>query len=78
MAGSTSSGFGPSTTTPPGTSSPRSKASAADGVLMLALRRQDVWPAADLALRRAVERVWGLDAPASLAQVDALGERFRP
>jgi DNA-3-methyladenine glycosylase II len=50
----------------------------ADGVLMLALRRQDVWPAADLALRRAVERVWGLDAPTSVAQVDALGERFRP
>ena len=37
-----------------------------------------MWPAADLALRRAVERVWGLDAPASVAQVDALGERFRP
>jgi len=50
----------------------------ADGVLMLALRRPDVWPAADLALRRAVERVWGLDNPASVAQVDALGERFRP
>jgi DNA-3-methyladenine glycosylase II len=50
----------------------------ADGVLMLALRRPDVWPAADLGLRRAVERVWGLDAPASVAQVDALGERFRP
>jgi DNA-3-methyladenine glycosylase II len=50
----------------------------ADGVLMLALRRADVWPAADLALRRAVERVWGLDAPASVDQVDALGERFRP
>jgi DNA-3-methyladenine glycosylase II len=50
----------------------------ADGVLMLALRRPDVWPAADLALRRAVERVWGWDAPASLADVDALGERFRP
>jgi len=50
----------------------------ADGVLMLALGRQDVWPAADLALRRAVERAWGLDAPASVAQVDALGERFRP
>jgi DNA-3-methyladenine glycosylase II len=49
----------------------------ADGVLMLALRRQDVWPAADLALRRAVERVWGLDPPASVA-VDALGEVFRP
>jgi DNA-3-methyladenine glycosylase II len=50
----------------------------ADGALMLALRRPDVWPAADLALRRAVERVWGLDAPASVADVDAIGERFRP
>jgi DNA-3-methyladenine glycosylase II len=50
----------------------------ADGVLLLALRRPDVWPAADLALRRAVERVWGLEPPASVAQVDALGERFRP
>jgi DNA-3-methyladenine glycosylase II len=50
----------------------------ADGVLMLALRRSDIWPAADLALRRAVERVWRLDAPASIEQVDAVGERFRP
>ncbi|HEY2180845.1 MAG TPA: hypothetical protein VGH09_04145 [Solirubrobacteraceae bacterium] len=50
----------------------------ADGALMLALRRPDVWPAADLALRRAVERIWGLDPPASVEQVDALGERFRP
>jgi DNA-3-methyladenine glycosylase II len=36
----------------------------ADGVIMLALRR-------------AVERVWPLDAPASVTQVDAVGERFR-
>jgi DNA-3-methyladenine glycosylase II len=50
----------------------------AEGVLMLALRRPDVWPAADLALRRAVERVWELDAPASVAEVDAIGDRFRP
>jgi DNA-3-methyladenine glycosylase II len=50
----------------------------ADGVLMLALRRADIWPAADLAFRRAVERIWGLDAPASVEQVDTLGERFRP
>ena len=50
----------------------------ADGVLMLALRRPDIWPAADLALRRAVERVWQLDTPASIEQVDAVGERFRP
>jgi DNA-3-methyladenine glycosylase II len=50
----------------------------ADGVLMLALRRPDVWPAADLALRRAVERLWDLNGPPSVAQVDELGERFRP
>jgi DNA-3-methyladenine glycosylase II len=50
----------------------------ADGALMLALRRPDVWPAADLALRRAGERVWEWDSPASVAEVDALGERFRP
>jgi len=50
----------------------------ADGVLMLALRRPDVWPAADLALRRAVERVWGLDPPATVDEVDTLGEHFRP
>ena len=50
----------------------------ADGVLMLALRRPDIWPAADLALRRAVERVWELSAPASLANIDAIGDRSRP
>jgi DNA-3-methyladenine glycosylase II len=37
-----------------------------------------VWPAGDLALRRAVERVWGLEVPATVAQVDEVGERFRP
>jgi 3-methyladenine DNA glycosylase/8-oxoguanine DNA glycosylase len=50
----------------------------ADGVLLLALRRRDIWPAGDLALRRAVARVWELDGPPSLAEADALGERFRP
>jgi DNA-3-methyladenine glycosylase II len=50
----------------------------ADGVLLLALRRQDIWPAGDLALRRAVGRVWELDGPLSVAEADALGERFRP
>ena len=50
----------------------------ADGVLLLTLRRRDIWPAADLALRRAVADVWELDKPVSLADVDALGERFRP
>jgi DNA-3-methyladenine glycosylase II len=50
----------------------------ADGVLLLTLRRRDIWPAADLALRRAVGRVWELGAPPSLAEVDDFGERFRP
>jgi DNA-3-methyladenine glycosylase II len=50
----------------------------ADGVLLLALRRKDIWPAGDLALRRAVARVWELDGPLTLADVDALGDRFRP
>jgi DNA-3-methyladenine glycosylase II len=50
----------------------------ADGVLLLTLRRPDIWPAADLALRRAVARVWELAIRPSLADVDALGERFRP
>jgi len=50
----------------------------ADGVLLLALRRKDIWPAGDLALRRAVARVWELDGSLSLADVDALGDRFRP
>jgi 3-methyladenine DNA glycosylase/8-oxoguanine DNA glycosylase len=50
----------------------------ADGVLLLTLRRQDIWPAADLALRRAVARVWELAPAPTLADVDALGERFRP
>jgi DNA-3-methyladenine glycosylase II len=49
----------------------------ADGVLLLALRRPDIWPAADLALRRAVERLWEL-GEMSIAEVDARGERFRP
>jgi DNA-3-methyladenine glycosylase II len=50
----------------------------ADGVLLLALRRPDVWPAGDLALRRAAARVWALDAPVTVSAVDAVGERFRP
>jgi DNA-3-methyladenine glycosylase II len=50
----------------------------ADGVLLLTLRRTDIWPAADLSLRRSVARVWALETAPSLAEVDALGERFRP
>jgi 3-methyladenine DNA glycosylase/8-oxoguanine DNA glycosylase len=28
--------------------------------------------------QRTVERLWGLEAPASVDEVDAIGERFRP
>ena len=48
----------------------------ADGVLMLTLRRQDIWPAGDLALRQAAARVWELDVPLSIADMDTLGDRF--
>jgi 3-methyladenine DNA glycosylase/8-oxoguanine DNA glycosylase len=40
---------------------------------MLALRRVDLWPAGDLALRRAAERIWRLDPPASVDQVTRSG-----
>ncbi len=50
----------------------------ADGVLMLALRRTDVLPAADLALRRAVKRAFGLDELPAIADVDARGAAWRP
>jgi 3-methyladenine DNA glycosylase/8-oxoguanine DNA glycosylase len=50
----------------------------ADGVLLLVFRRTDVWPAADLSLRRAAGRVWDLDGRLTIAEADAVGERFRP
>jgi DNA-3-methyladenine glycosylase II len=50
----------------------------ADGVLLLAFRRPDVWPAADLSLRRVVGHVWGLDGRLTISETDAVGERFRP
>jgi DNA-3-methyladenine glycosylase II len=50
----------------------------ADGALLLAFRRPDVWPAADLALRRAVAYVWETGRRLTIAEADAVGERFRP
>jgi hypothetical protein len=40
----------------------------ADGVLLLTLRRADIWPAADLSLRRAVARVWECETAPSLGR----------
>jgi DNA-3-methyladenine glycosylase II len=61
---------GPSMTTRPGPSSPRSRVWAGPPpreCLCWRCVRPDVWPAADLALRRTVERIWGLDGPPSVA-----------
>ncbi|HGY09542.1 MAG TPA: DNA-3-methyladenine glycosylase 2 family protein [Oceanithermus profundus] len=44
-------------------------------VLIFSLGRMDVWPTGDLGMVRQAERLYGL---ATRAQVEALGERFRP
>jgi len=49
----------------------------ADGVLMLALRRPDVWPVGDLALRRGIADAWQIPTPTP-KQLMAFGEQFRP
>lgn len=46
--------------------------------LLAALQRPDVWPAADLALMIAVERLKGLPARPSFREMTALGEAWRP
>ncbi|WP_287372071.1 DNA-3-methyladenine glycosylase 2 family protein [Oceanithermus sp.] len=44
-------------------------------VLIFSLGRMDVWPTGDLGMVRQAERLYGL---ATRAEVEALGERFRP
>ena len=50
----------------------------AEVYLLAALQRPDVWPAADLALMIAVERLKALPARPSLKQMVLLGEPWRP
>jgi DNA-3-methyladenine glycosylase II len=51
---------------------------SADIYLLMALRRPDVWPAGDLALAVAAQRVKHLPACPSPAELEALGDAWRP
>ncbi len=51
---------------------------SADIYLMEALLRPDVWPAGDLALAIAVQRVKQLPAAPSPVELEAIGEAYRP
>jgi DNA-3-methyladenine glycosylase II len=50
----------------------------ADMFLIFHLGRPDVLPVGDLGVRRAVERLYGLEALPSAAELEALGGRWRP
>jgi DNA-3-methyladenine glycosylase II len=41
------------------------------------LRRLDIWPTADLAIRRGYGLAWGLPTPTA-RQLEPLGDPFRP
>src|SRR5690349_8816038 len=49
-----------------------------NGFLLIALDRPDAFPAGDLALRRAVKRLYGLDHLPSEAELRRMAERWRP
>jgi DNA-3-methyladenine glycosylase II len=49
----------------------------ADLFLMFRLRRLDIWPVGDLAVRRGYATAWLVETPTP-KQLEALGERFRP
>lgn len=46
--------------------------------LIFALRRKDVLPVGDLGIRVAVQKAYGLDAMPTPAEVEALGDKWRP
>jgi len=50
---------------------------SADMFLMFQLRRPDVWPVGDLALRRGIAEAWQIPTPTP-SQLMAFGEQFRP
>jgi DNA-3-methyladenine glycosylase II len=50
---------------------------SAEIFLMFQLRRMDVWPTGDLAIRKGYGLAWGIPTPTPKV-LDALGERYRP
>ena len=50
----------------------------AEVYLMFALKRPDVWPAGDLALAAAAERLLGLPQRPTQGELAEIGERWRP
>ena len=50
----------------------------ARGFLLVGLDRPDVFLSGDLALRRAVQRAYGLDHPPTADELDQLSDRWRP
>jgi DNA-3-methyladenine glycosylase II len=50
----------------------------ADMFLIFHLQRPDVLPVGDLGVRRAVERLYGLEALPSAEELERLGDRWRP
>jgi DNA-3-methyladenine glycosylase II len=50
----------------------------ADMFLIFHLGRPDILPVGDLGVRRAIERLYGFEALPSAAEMEALGERWRP
>ena len=51
---------------------------SADMFLIFHLGRPDVLPVGDLGVRRAVERLYGLETLPSAEELERLGERWRP
>ena len=51
---------------------------SADMFLLRELGRPDVFPSEDVGIRKAVQKAYGLSAPPTPAEVDLLGEKWRP
>lgn len=51
---------------------------SADMFLLRELGRPDVLPSEDVGMRKAVQKAYGLPAPPTPAEVDLLGEKWRP